>query len=686
METDARTAQDLRARIAWTIAIGASVVTSVGSIVALPLGWDSTDPLLTVTVILASLSWGAIGALIASRTRNPIGWVLIAVIGLLAITFLFQAYATISFVELKRRLPFDGILGLLNQVSFVVALSLIVAIPLLYPTGRPRWRWVWRIYVGCVVVTAVGWIFLPQQISLAVSEDVLPPPDNPLGIHGLGPILGVALGIAGITIVVCATLAVASLILRYREAEGDARQQIKWLAYVGVVALTALLATLLSFAIFGDPPPPGLPTLISNGLFAVMLWSVVFGIPVACGIAILRYRMYDLDVVVKKTLVALVLAVMLAAVALVAVAVIGRLALGEGTSRSVSLGIGLILGALVVPLLRLSRRIADRLVYGRRASTYEVLATFSSRVGETYSSEDVLPRMAQILLAGSGAASTRVLVKIGGGLNEAARAGDPVGDEHVEAIAFQGDEVGALAVTFPPNDPIDHQRQQLIANLAAQAGPVVRNVRLIEELRASRQRLVAAQDEQRRKIERNIHDGVQQQLVALNVQLGLLARIADREPARAGAMATNLQATATEALEDLRDLARGIYPPVLADQGLVAALEGQARKAAVPTTIEARDIARYERSVESAVYFCTLEALNNVAKYASAAHAAINLEQQDGHLVFTVLDDGIGFDPDTAAHGTGLQGMVDRLDAIGGELRVESQRGAGTTVTGTVPV
>jgi signal transduction histidine kinase len=201
--------------------------------------------------------------------------------------------------------------------------------------------------------------------------------------------------------------------------------------------------------------------------------------------------------------------------------------------------------------------------------------------------------MARILLAGSGAASTRVLVRIGSELREAARAGDPAGEEHVEPIAFQGEEVGALAVTFPPNDPLDPQRTQLIANLAAQAGPVVRNVRLIEELRASRQRLVAAQDDERRKIERNIHDGVQQQLVALNVQLGLLARIADREPASAGAMATNLQATATEALEDLRDLARGIYPPVLADQGLVAALEGQARKAAVPTTIEARDIARY---------------------------------------------------------------------------------------------
>ena len=205
-----------------------------------------------------------------------------------------------------------------------------------------------------------------------------------------------------------------------------------------------------------------MPTFISNSLFALTLWTVVFGIPIASGIAILRYRLYDLDVIVKKTLVALVLAVILAVIALVSVAVIGRLALGEGTSSSVALGIGLILGALLVPLLRLSRRIADRLVYGRRASPYEILATFSSRVGETYSSEDVLPRMAQILLAGSGAASTRVLVKIGGRLYEAAGAGDPVGDEHVKR-SVQGDEVGALAVTFPPNDPIDHQRQQRFA-------------------------------------------------------------------------------------------------------------------------------------------------------------------------------------------------------------------------------
>jgi signal transduction histidine kinase len=426
------------------------------------------------------------------------------------------------------------------------------------------------------------------------------------------------------------------------------------------------------------------PTVISNVLFAILVWTIVFGIPIACGIAILKYRLYDLDVVIKKTLVALVLAVMLAAIGLAVVALIGQFALWEGTRREVSIAIGVLLGLSVVPLLRLSRRVADRIVYGQRATPYEVLANFSGRVGEAYSTDDVLPRMAQLLLAGSGAASARVLVRVGDELRQAAFAGERVGTEHVEPVVFQGEDVGALAVSFPANDPMDAQRQQLIANLASQAGPVVRNVRLIEELRASRQRLVAAQDEERRKIERNLHDGVQQQLVALNVQLGLLARVAEADPAKAVEMAMMLQTRSTEALDDLRDLARGIYPPLLADKGLVAALEAQARKAAVPTTVLSEQIDRYPQDIESAVYFCVLEALNNVAKYAQASTAVIELAQHDGDLRFVVRDDGVGFDTSATAYGTGLQGMADRMDAIGGSLSVTSAPGYGTTITGSI--
>jgi signal transduction histidine kinase len=225
-----------------------------------------------------------------------------------------------------------------------------------------------------------------------------------------------------------------------------------------------------------------------------------------------------------------------------------------------------------------------------------------------------------------------------------------------------------------------------VRDLAAQAGLVLRNVRLIEELRASRQRLVAAQDEERRKLERNIHDGVQQQLVALNVQLGLLARTAARDPEAAASIATQLQERATSTLDELRDLARGIYPPLLADKGLATALEAQARKAALPTRVVADAVARYERSIEGAVYFSVLEALNNIAKYADASSAEISLAARNGALEFTVRDDGRGFDASATSYGTGLQGIADRLYAVGGSFRIESAPGRGTVVSGSVPV
>jgi signal transduction histidine kinase len=311
--------------------------------------------------------------------------------------------------------------------------------------------------------------------------------------------------------------------------------------------------------------------------------------------------------------------------------------------------------------------------------------------------------MAQVLAAGTGATLARVWLRVGGELRPVASA--PVSDEVLDVVPIRGDGLppfpdevaaaevrdrgellGALTVMMPANDPMDPGKERLVADLAAQAGLVLRNVRLIEELRASRQRLVAAQDEERRKIERDLHDGAQQQLVALSVQLKLARTLAERDPAKAAELVSGLQATAGGALEDLRDLARGIYPPLLADQGLAAALEGQARRAAIPVTVEAPGVGRYPREVESAVYFCSLEALNNVAKYAGASAAEVRLAQEDGHLSFTVHDDGAGFDPAVTGYGTGLHGMADRLDAIGGDLVVESTPDRGTTVRGRVPV
>ena len=169
------------------------------------------------------------------------------------------------------------------------------------------------------------------------------------------------------------------------------------------------------------------------------------------------------------------------------------------------------------------------------------------------------------------------------------------------------------------------------------------------------------------------------------MKLRLLGQLASRDPAKTAEMADQLQAEATEALEDLRDLARGIYPPLLADKGLGAALDAQARKAAVPLSVETDGIGRYPPDVESALYFCCLEALQNVAKYAHATHAEVRLSASAEELAFEVVDDGDGFDLGSMRRGSGLLGMADRIDAIGGTLEVRSEPGTGTTVTGRVP-
>jgi signal transduction histidine kinase len=206
------------------------------------------------------------------------------------------------------------------------------------------------------------------------------------------------------------------------------------------------------------------------------------------------------------------------------------------------------------------------------------------------------------------------------------------------------------------------------------------------ELQASRGRLVAAADAERRRIERDLHDGAQQHLVALSVKVRLIEQLAERDPERARALLNQLQSDANAALEELRTLAHGIYPPLLASRGLQEALAAAGRSAALPSVVEANGVTRYPPEVEAAVYFCCLEALQNAAKYAGpGASARVHLWEEAGGLLFEVADDGRGFDA-SAGDGAGLTNMRDRLGAVGGTLRVESTPGQGTRIHGAVRV
>ena len=230
-------------------------------------------------------------------------------------------------------------------------------------------------------------------------------------------------------------------------------------------------------------------------------------------------------------------------------------------------------------------------------------------------------------------------------------------------------------------------------DLAHQAGLVLKNVGLtadlqarLVDLRASRQRLVAAQDDERRRLERNLHDGAQQHLVAIKVKLGLAEMLSVRDPEKARAAVAELKHDADEALETLRDLARGIYPPLLADKGLPTALQAQARKAVLPVTIDGDGVGRYSQEAEAAVYFCILEGLQNIQKYAQASRAVVRLRQEGDQLLVEVADDGHGFDVDTTRRGNGLINIEDRLDALGGTLQITSRPGSGTTLREIVPL
>lgn len=290
--------------------------------------------------------------------------------------------------------------------------------------------------------------------------------------------------------------------------------------------------------------------------------------------------------------------------------------------------------------------------------------------------EEALTRFADAIAAGLDAKLDEV---------ERGRAPERLPDE-VVPVRHQDELLGAVSIEKKPGESLIPTEGKLVPDLASQAGLVRRNVALIADLRASRQRLVVAQDDERRKLERNLHDGTEQQLVALAVKLRLAESLAERDPSATKTMLMDLRTETGEALESLRDLARGIYPPQLADKGLAAALESEARKGPVPTEVRSEGIGRYPPDVESAVYFCALQALNNVAKHAGATRVEVRLAEADGELTFEVSDDGDGFDPAQISYGTGLQAMADRLDAIGGTLKVHSQPGRGAQVTGRVPV
>ena len=666
--------------VALAIAFGVLAIgLTVGNGGALPVTTTiESGPVGTSVLMAIVLSFSIVGAIIATRRPdNWLGWLFCADGLLISFQNFAGVYASFHGTAASPgSLPGAPWFALLDDSLWIPFLFMTTAfLFLLFPEGRPVGRG--RKYavilasVAAVVATTVAGLFEP---SLYIYPDV----PNPIGVQLPSIVSGPLTGASFLVLLSVLVYAVVNLFMRLRRSSGEARLQFRWFTYSTVLILLLFI------------PSAFLPSV---PVFVQLLGALaLFTLPVAVGISIMRYRLYDIDVVIKKTVVYAILAGLIVIVGAVVILVLGGIAVGPvSNNRALLITAGAVMGFAVWPLRLVASHIADRIVFRGRETPYEVLTSFADRVAETYSTDDVLPRMAQVLAAGTGATSAAVWLRVGEGFRIAAVW--PAGSEEPDAIPIeatevrhQGEVLGALSVSMPANDPMNPTKETLIKDLAAQAGLVLRNVRLIEELRGSRRRIVAAQDERARKLERNIHDGAQQQLVAIQVKLRLTDGMIERDPAKAHALLAELQRESNEPLEDLRDLARGIYPPLLADKGLPTALEAQARKSTVPVVIRGDGTGGYTPEIESAVYFSCLEALQNVAKYAEASRVTVELTQTNGNLAFEVRDDGRGFNASTTSYGTGLQGIADRLAALGGELAVTSAPGDGTAVAGRLPV
>lgn len=645
---------------------------------------------------LSLFASATLGALISwRRPRNPIGWVFIGAALFAACSALAESYAIYAMFTAPGSFPRGDIAAWLYSWSFAPSFASVGLLLVLFPDGKTpsrRWRPLPYLILAGVAVLSFSGALAPGPF-FDEFESVM----NPFGVESARTLLEIVGGIGWATWILGTVAAALSVVFRYRRAQREQREQLKWVMSAGALVAIGFIGN--GFSNEGGD----LQWLfsVSNAITA----TGFIAIPVSCAIAIFKYRLYSIDYIINKAILFTLMSGFIGAVYVVIV-VGARFVVfgGEEATTIPSLAATLVVAVAFQPVRERARRFANRRVYGYRSTPYEALANFAA--GTAYSADDAMQSLGQVIAEGTGAVRVAVWLRVESGLRTVTVW--PLSDEpaeladfgHVVQVEHQRANLGAIGVLKGKGDALTQTEEHLIKGLASQAGQVLRNMRLTaeldarlkevtmqaQELRASRERIVGARDSERRRLERDIHDGAQQNLVALAVKISLVKNLSGRDVAKAKAILAEVAQEISRALETLRNLSHGIYPPVLTRQGLRAALESEAIAASVPVTIEEHGLGRLSQEIEAAAYFCCLEALQNITKYAEASAVRIKLEQDGDCLVFFVIDDGIGFDPAAPSAGTGLQNMRDRVMALGGDVFVASSKEEGTTVRGRIPL
>jgi signal transduction histidine kinase len=626
------------------------------------------------TLVAPSMAVGGV-FLLVKRPGHPIGELLVLTgLTVLVIPTIIESI-TVGIFERSGAEEWMWAPVWVSQTLSNAGLVLLITVLVLLPDGRIRYPRERRCLVAAWIVVAFPTLAVVSNefiTTFEISFEALSGIRSRLFIDALEPYgaLFATLNTLGPLIFLGA---IALLFMRYRSAPDRERKQIRWVLFAGVVGILVGLIPLVLGELGVLPPLEH-----SSTVQAVLFMVPIVLIPASVVAAVMEPRWIDVDIVIRKSFVYGALSLIILLVYVGVAASVG-VAAGAGLGLNVELAVVLtvVIALLFQPARRRLQTLADRFVFGARPTKYEAVTGFGVTIEQAAEPTELLPGLVETIRRALRLKWAMAILDDGTRAETGSATGEPV----LRVPVGAGDEqIGEIVCGPKTEGALDDEEIQLVRTLAGQLGLAVMNARLAG-------RIVNAAESERRRIERNIHDGAQQELVALVAKLGM-ARSAAAQGALTPEVVDDLRFEAQQILADLRELAQGIHPSVLSDGGIVEAVEDRCARLPLEVSLESSEglrARRFDDNIEGAAYFFVTESIANVLKHAKATRASVSLTYADGRLLLGVADDGRGFDPDTGAH-NGLAGLRDRIRALGGTVTIASQPGSGTRISASLPV
>jgi signal transduction histidine kinase len=643
------------------------------------LRWLTPELLASLYSSVTTITYTLVGALVVSRhPRNPIGWIFSTEGVLFGLTLLAGDY-TMAGQSGEAKLPGIEIAQWLSLWIWIPTTILpLTFLLLLFPDGHlpsPRWRPIaWSAGLGLALYIV--------STALHPRPPVDPSPrDNPFGISGAAGALE-RLSVVILPLLVVGTFgALAALVVRFRRSRGIEREQLKWLAYGGILAI-------LGISVMGAWSSSRPDDLVAYEWTLTSVWVGLTVIAIAAGIAILRHRLYDINVIINRTLVYGALSAGVVGLYVLLVAALGALFQSSGNLLIALLATGLA-AFLIQPLRTRWQRSVNRLMYGERDDPYTVLSRLSQQLKTTLAPTAVLPSIAEAVAQTLKLPYVALALRQGNRLEIAAAYGIPAGEPMRLPLVYQAETVGQLLVApRAPGEVFTPAEQRLLEDIALQAGVAAHAMRLTTDLQRSRERLVTAREEERRRLRRDLHDGLGPQLASLTLTLAAARELLRHDVDAADRLLQELAIHTQAAISDIRRVVYDLRPPALDDLGLVLALREQAAhysQAGLQITIDAPDhLSPLPAAVDVAAYRIVQEALTNVVRHAQAHTCVVRLTLGDA-LIVVIRDDGTGL-PSGGRAGVGLTSMRERSAELGGTCVIETAPGRGTCIRVELPL